>query len=103
MRVAKSDESDSSVGQSILYGSSSDPEEQKALKAYRKQAGQVLSPRTKLLQAGMFPPHASKNSSSQNFNHHEDHFSMNLEDVDFTLQDIDKTNDNPQKIIPRKD
>ena len=85
MRVAKSDESDSSAGQSILYGSSSDPEEQKALKAYRKQAGQILSPRTKLLHAGMFPPHASKYSSSRIFKHHEDHVSMNVEDVGFTL------------------
>ena len=79
-----------SGGHSIIYGTSSDPEEQKALKALRKQVDRTLSPRTKLLHKGMFPPTSvSKNASRLNFfQQQEDHLTMNLEDVGFTLQEI---------------
>ena len=80
--TTKSNKSDSSGAQSIIYGSSSDPEEQKALKAFTKQINQPLSPRTKVLHAGMFPTLSSRKSASSRM-------MMQEEDVGFTLQDID--------------
>ena len=80
-----------SGGHSVIYGSSSDLEEQKALKALRKQVDLTMSPRTKLLHAGMFPPTPARKSDSRRslFQQQEDHLTMNLEDVAFTLEDID--------------
>ena len=53
----------------------------------------------------MFPhTPASKSASPRNLNQqHDDHLTMYVEDAGFTLQDIDQSYENPQKIVPKKD